>query len=134
MDFGLDDEQRAIVDTVRTFTERELFPHEEQVEQLGEVPPELVARSRNGRSMPVCTPPTCPRTRRRRARRFGVTLVDREFGGACYALHYIVARPSNILRACTGDQIESTCPTDQRRTCRLHGDERARRRQRRPRR
>ncbi len=37
---------------------------------------------------------------------FGVTLVDREFGAASYALHYIVARPSNILRACTGDQID----------------------------
>jgi acyl-CoA dehydrogenase len=37
---------------------------------------------------------------------FAVTLVDREFGAASYALHYIVARPSNILRACTGDQID----------------------------
>ena len=26
MDFGLDDEQRAIVDTVRTFVTRELYP------------------------------------------------------------------------------------------------------------
>ena len=42
MDFALSDEQQMIVDTVRSFTERELFPHEEQVEKLGEVPPELV--------------------------------------------------------------------------------------------
>ncbi len=33
-------------------------------------------------------------------------MVDREFGAASYALHYIVARPSNILRACTGDQVD----------------------------
>ena len=42
MDFALTDEQQMIVDTVRSFTERELFPYEEQVEKLGEVPPDLV--------------------------------------------------------------------------------------------
>ena len=42
LDFALSDEHQMIVDTVRSFTERELFPHEEQVEKLGEVPPELV--------------------------------------------------------------------------------------------
>ena len=42
MEFALTDEQQMIVDTVRSFTERELFPYEDQVEKLGEVPPELV--------------------------------------------------------------------------------------------
>jgi alkylation response protein AidB-like acyl-CoA dehydrogenase len=37
---------------------------------------------------------------------FATTLVDREFGATSYALQYIVARPSNILRACQGPQIE----------------------------
>jgi acyl-CoA dehydrogenase len=37
MDFALDDEQRAIVDTVRTFVTRELYPHEEEVERANEV-------------------------------------------------------------------------------------------------
>ncbi|MGZ4763187.1 MAG: acyl-CoA dehydrogenase family protein, partial [Ilumatobacteraceae bacterium] len=41
MDFTLSDEQQMIVDTVRSFTERELFPHEALVEKLGKVPPEL---------------------------------------------------------------------------------------------
>ena len=36
MDFGLDDEQRAIVDTVRTFVQRELYPHEDEVDRLVE--------------------------------------------------------------------------------------------------
>ena len=35
-----------------------------------------------------------------------MSLVDRELGATSYALHYIVARPSNILRACRDDQIE----------------------------
>jgi len=35
-----------------------------------------------------------------------MALVDRAFGWTSYALHYVVARPSNILQACTGDQVE----------------------------
>ena len=46
MDFALTDEQRAIVDTVRQFVERELVPHEDEVEQLDEVTPELAASIR----------------------------------------------------------------------------------------
>ena len=96
-----------IVDTVRSFTERELFPYEEQVEKLGEVPPELVQQIKKrsidaglyAANMPAELGGGGLDT-------LGVTLVDREFGAASYALHYIVARPSNILRACTGDQIE----------------------------
>ena len=43
---------------------------------------------------------------------FDTTLVDREFGVTSYALHYVVARPSNILRACKDQQIaEYLIPT-----------------------
>jgi acyl-CoA dehydrogenase len=42
MNFELTDEQQAIVDTTRSFTEKELIPHEELVEKLGNVPPDLV--------------------------------------------------------------------------------------------
>ena len=40
MNFELTDEQQAIVDTTRTFTEKELIPHEELVEKLeaGDLP------------------------------------------------------------------------------------------------
>jgi acyl-CoA dehydrogenase len=107
VDFALSDEQQMIVDTVRSFTERELFPHEAQVEKLGAVPPELVQQIKKrsidaglyAANMPAELGGGGLDT-------FAVTLVDREFGAASYALHYIVARPSNILRACTGDQVE----------------------------
>jgi acyl-CoA dehydrogenase len=36
----------------------------------------------------------------------GVALMERELGRASFALQYAVARPSNILRACKGAQIE----------------------------
>jgi len=107
MDFALTDEQEMIVDTVRTFVDRELVPHEDDVERLGEVPPDLVTGIRR-RSLDAgiyaANMPT----------EFGgggldnltMAMVDRAFGWTQYALHYIVARPSNILQACTGDQVE----------------------------
>src|SRR5215469_16162797 len=63
MDFGLSEEQRAIVATVRDFVRRELVPHED--------------------------------------------LVERELGWTSYALQWLVARPSNILRACRDDQVQT---------------------------
>ena len=41
MDFGLTDEQELILATVRDFTNRELLPHEDEVERRGHVPAEL---------------------------------------------------------------------------------------------
>ena len=108
MDFALTDEQEMIVDTIRTFVDRELVPHEDDVERLGEVPPDLVTGIRR-RSLDAgiyaANMPT----------EFGgggldnltMAMVDRAFGWTQYALHYIVARPSNILQACTGDQVEN---------------------------
>ncbi len=107
MNFGLTDEQRLIVDVAREFTERELFPHEEDVERSGRVPPGLVDQIRSravaagiyAANMPIESGGAGldPLT---------LALVERELGAASYALQYIVARPSNILRACRGEQIE----------------------------
>ena len=41
MDFTLNDEQQMIVDTVRSFVERELYPHEDLVDRLDDVPEEI---------------------------------------------------------------------------------------------
>ncbi|MFB2606930.1 acyl-CoA dehydrogenase family protein, partial [Rhizobium phaseoli] len=41
MDFGLSEEQEMIVETVRAFVETEIYPHENEVERTGIVPPEL---------------------------------------------------------------------------------------------
>ena len=41
MNFGLTEEQELIVDTVRSFVENEIYPHEEEVERTGLVPKEI---------------------------------------------------------------------------------------------
>ena len=33
MDFGLSNEQEMIIDSVKSFVEQELYPHEDEVEQ-----------------------------------------------------------------------------------------------------
>ncbi|MFM8814398.1 MAG: acyl-CoA dehydrogenase family protein [Actinomycetes bacterium] len=107
MNFELTDEQQAIVDTTRSFTEKELIPHEERVEKLGEVPPELVQQIKErsiAAGIYACNMPA--EYGGGGLDSFDTTLVDREFGATSYALHYIVARPSNILRACKDEQIQ----------------------------
>ena len=107
MDFGLDDEQRAIVDTVRTFVTRELYPHEDAVERAGDVPPELVNQIRTRAIRAGLHAANMP------AELGGggldavaMTLAEGELGKASYALQWLVARPSNILLACEGEQRE----------------------------
>ena len=100
-------EQRMIVETVRTFVQKELAPHEQEVEETGEVAPDLaqaikekaLAAGIYAANMPV-------ELGGGGLDNLTMALVERELGKTSYGLQYIVARPSNILRACTGDQVD----------------------------
>jgi acyl-CoA dehydrogenase len=107
MDFDLTDEQRLMVATVRDFVEKELYPHEDDVERLDEVPGELARSIRDKAIAAGLYAANMP------AELGGggldavsMVLVERELGRASYALQMLVERPSNILRACQGDQRE----------------------------
>ena len=41
MQYGISTEQEMIANTVRSFVEKEIYPHEELVERSGEVPAEI---------------------------------------------------------------------------------------------
>src|SRR5215813_7588309 len=94
MDFGLNDEQRAVVATVRDFVRRELEPHEDLVERLDAVPDEL-ARQIRGKALAAGL----------YAANFpaelggggldamGVTLAERELGWTSWALQALVPGP-----------------------------------------
>jgi acyl-CoA dehydrogenase len=107
MDFSLTQEQQIIIQTVRSFVERELYPHENLVERLDEVPQDLAEAIQSVAIASGLYAANMPEE-------LGggglsgvdLTLVERELGRASYALQSIVARPSNILLACKGDQIE----------------------------
>jgi acyl-CoA dehydrogenase len=107
MDLSLTGEQRLIVATVREFVERELYPHEDKVERLDEVPGEVARAIRSKAIAAGLYAPNMP------AELGGggldavsLVLVERELGRASYALQMLVERPSNILQACHGEQRE----------------------------
>ena len=108
MDFGLTDEQRSIVEVTRTFVERELYPHEEEVERTGVLRPELVAQIRSKALAAGLYAANMPED----VGGAGLdtvtwVLYEKELGKANYALHYSgVVRPSNILLAGTEAQRE----------------------------
>jgi acyl-CoA dehydrogenase len=100
-------EQQLISSTVRDFVERELYPHENEVERLDEVPPELADEIRAkalGSGLYAANMPAELGGGGLDA--VGVVLVERELGRASYALQMLVERPSNILQACQGEQRE----------------------------
>ncbi|MHA6804550.1 acyl-CoA dehydrogenase family protein [Salinifilum ghardaiensis] len=107
MDYELSDEQRMVVDTVRGFVEAELLPHEDEVERLDEVPDGLAAHIRGKALQAGLYAANMP------AELGGggldavsAVLVERELGRASFGLQMLVARPSNILQACEGEQRE----------------------------
>ena len=108
MDFGLTDEQRSIVEVTRSFVERELYPHEEEVERTGVLRPELAAQIRQKALAAGLYAANMPEEVGG-AGLDTVTLVlyEKELGRANYALQYCgVPRPSNILLAGTESQRE----------------------------
>jgi acyl-CoA dehydrogenase len=108
MDFALSEEQQLIISTTRQFVRQELVPHEREVEDIGALRPELwrelrqkaIAAGLYAANMPVEVGG---------AGLDAVTwvLYEKELGYTSYVLHYAcVARPSNILLACSGEQRE----------------------------
>ncbi len=108
MHFSLTEEQRLIVDTTRGFVVNELYPHEAEIETTGRLRPELrdeikrkaIEAGLYAANMPAEVGGAGLDT-------LTWILYERELGRANYALHWTcVARPSNILMACEGEQRE----------------------------
>jgi len=107
MEFSLSTEQEMIIDTVRSFVEQELYPHEDEVEKNNHIDSSLAESIKQkainlglyATNMPV---------------EYGgggldtltLCLLEKELGKANFGLQYIVARPSNILMACKDEQID----------------------------
>ncbi len=107
MDFSLTEEQRSIVEVTRTFVERELYPHEEEVERTGVLRPELAEEIKDKAVRAGLHAANMPEE----VGGAGLdtvtwVLFEKELGRASYALHSCVGRPSNILLAGTEAQKE----------------------------
>ena len=107
MDFGLTSEQQMVVDTVRDFVERELYPHEEAVEQTGRVPRELGEEiKRQVIELGFYAPNLPQEVGGGGLDQLTCTLLERELGRASMALTVFWGRPSGILMACNAEQRE----------------------------
>ena len=107
MNFGLTEEQEMIVKTVRDFVETEIYPHEDEVERTGSVPPELgqeIARKCKEIGFFGCNLPEEVGGAGLDHTTF--TLVERELGRGSMALTVFFGRPSGILMACNDEQKE----------------------------
>jgi len=107
MQFGLTDEQQMIVDTVRSFVEHEIYPHEDAVERSGEVPQEIadeIKRKTIDLGFYACNFPQ--EVGGAGLSHVDFALVERELGRGSMALNHFFGRPQNILMACQGDQRE----------------------------
>ena len=107
MDFGISNEQEMIIDSVKNFVEQELYPHEDEVEKSNHIDQSL-AESIKKKAIQLGLYAT------NMPEEYGgggldtltLCLLEKELGKANFGLQYIVARPSNILMACKGDQID----------------------------
>ncbi len=108
MNFNLTEEQQLIIDTTRSFVEKELYPHEAEIERTGHLDMDVIREVQQkaiGAGLYAANIPEA----------FGGAGLDtltwlmyeKELGRANYALHWTgVARPSNILCAGTKAQRE----------------------------
>ena len=107
MDLELSDEQRLLADSLKAFVDSELMPFEAVTDRAGEVSPELgrqivdkalalgfyaanLPESVGGGGLDNAS----------------LVIMERELGKVTHALHGYVWRPTELLLACEGDQIE----------------------------
>jgi alkylation response protein AidB-like acyl-CoA dehydrogenase len=108
MHFALTEEQQMIVDTTKAFVEKELYPHEAEIERTGHLDMDVIKGVQKKAIEAGLYAANIPEE-------FGGAgldtltwlLYEKELGKANYALHWTgVARPSNILCAGTPEQRE----------------------------
>ncbi len=107
MNYQITDEQRMILDSLRAFLENEIYPYEAETDRAGEVPEELgnqikekaidmgffaanLPESVGGGGLDYTT----------------LGLIERELGKVSYGLGGLIARPTELLLACEGNQID----------------------------
>ncbi|OMH29149.1 acyl-CoA dehydrogenase family protein [Motiliproteus sp. MSK22-1] len=107
MDFGLTNEQQMIIDSTRAFVEQELMPYEDEVESNNVVTDKLAANIRDKALNHGFYAANMPDTLGGGGLSdFDIALMEMELGRTSFALQSLVGRPSNILLACKGEQVE----------------------------
>jgi acyl-CoA dehydrogenase len=98
MDFGLSNEQEMIIDSVKSFVEQELYPHEDDVEKNNKIEQSLAENIKQKAIEQGLYASNMPEIHGGGGLdTLTLCLLEKELGKANFGLQYIVARPSNIL-------------------------------------
>jgi len=107
MNYPLTEEQSLLVDSLRSFRQQELEPHEAEVDRTGEVPEELGQHIKQRAIEMGFYAPNLPEEIGGGGLDYKcLALFERELGKSSYGLHGFLHRPSEILMACEGEQVE----------------------------
>ena len=107
MDLELTEEQRMLANSARAFVSEELLPHENEVEKQGEVAPELGQQiTRKAIEMGFYAANLPESVGGGGLDYTSLAVIEREFGKVSHALNGFAWRPTELLMACEGDQIE----------------------------
>ncbi|MCZ6487217.1 MAG: acyl-CoA dehydrogenase family protein [Gammaproteobacteria bacterium] len=108
MNYTLTAEQDMIIRSLRAFRQQELEPYEAEVDRSGEVPEELGQRIKaKALEMGFYAPNMPVEVGGGGLDYKTLALFERELGKTSYGLHAYLHRPSEILMACEGEQIEN---------------------------
>ena len=119
MSLILSHEDEMLRDTVREFFNDAVIPHEEEVDRLGEVPEEVGREiEAKGKELGLYAANLPESVGGGGLNHTQMSVIEREFGRTSHALHSWIARPTELLLACQGDQIETylkPCVTGEKR-------------------
>ncbi|MBL4757800.1 MAG: acyl-CoA dehydrogenase family protein [Rhizobiales bacterium] len=119
MSTNLSHENELLLNTVRSFLEAEIYPHEEMVDQTGEVPEDLGRQIEKRAKEVGLYASNLPENVGGGGLNYSaMAVVEREYGKTSHALHSWIARPTELLLACEGDQIArylAPCVTGEKR-------------------
>ncbi|MEE2774652.1 MAG: acyl-CoA dehydrogenase family protein [Pseudomonadota bacterium] len=102
-----DHENELLLKTVRTFMEKEIFPFENEVDKAGEVPKDLGKQIEKKSIELGLYAANLPQSVGGGGLSYNsMAILEREYGKTTHALHSWIGRPTEILLACEGDQIE----------------------------
>ena len=121
MKYDLTDEQAMLLDSLRAFVEAEILPFEEIADEAAEVPAEIGERIKEKAIELGFFAANLPESVGGGGLDYTTLgLIERELGKVSYGLGAFIARPTELLLACEGAQIEkylTTCVTGEKHEC-----------------
>jgi alkylation response protein AidB-like acyl-CoA dehydrogenase len=121
MNYECTDEQTMLLDSLRAFIADEIEPHEAIADEKAEVPAEIGERIKNRAIEMGFFAANLPEAVGGGGLDYTTMgLLERELGKVGYALGAFIARPTELLLACEGEQIEkylTACVTGDKHEC-----------------